>query len=285
MEKITEIERRIKQKLSPRVFNKLAKETRFIQRARKTEGFDIFWSIISGFVIGQATEIAGMLRAFIKDTSMPINYSTWYNRLAKAGFAEFMREAATYLINHMYTQHLATEGLLKQFDDIHIQDGSSLAINDLLKKIFPGRFTKTAPAAIELHVYFSLRYGSFHGVDLAPDTVSEYKFMPQATEYRLKNTLSLFDRGYNSIDHLHDIEQSLGFFLVRMKDNMSPRVLWANSKDQRRDAYFRNKPLQKIKLNRKENYDFTVSFDKKKNFDAYGLSPYGTRLQKNMFCF
>lgn len=270
MKKITEIERKLKQKLSPKVFNKLAKETQFIQRARKTEGFDIFWSIISGFVIGQATEIAGMLRAFIKDTDVHINYSTWYNRLAKAGFAEFMRAAAAYLINHMYTQHLATAGLLKQFNDIHIQDGSSLAINDLLKKVFPGRFTKTAPAAIELHVYFSLRFGSFHGVDLAADTVSEYKFMPKPIEYHLKNTLSLFDRGYNSIADLHVIEEAQGYFLVRMKDNMSPRVLWANHKDQRRDAYFRNKPLQNIKLNRKENYDFNVIFDKKKSFAAYG---------------
>jgi len=270
MKKITEIEKKLKKKLSPKVFNKLAKETRFIQRVRKTEGFDIFWSIISGFVIGQATEIAGMLRAFIKDGGKRVNYSAWYNRLAKAGFAEFMREVAMYLINHMYTQHLKPEGLLKQFDDIHIQDGSSLAINDLLKKTFPGRFKKTAPAAIELHAYFSLRYGSFHGVDLAPDTVSEYKFMPKATEHRLKNTLSLFDRGYNSIDHLHDIEQAQGFFMVRMKENMNPRVLWANHKDQRRDVHFRNKPLQEIKLNRKENYDFNVIFDKKKSFDACG---------------
>jgi Transposase DDE domain len=275
MEKITEIERKLKQKLSPKVFNKLAKQTQFIQRARKTEGFDIFWSIISGFVIGQATEIAGMLRAFIKDTDMPINYSAWYNRLAKAGFAEFMREAATYLINHMYTQHLATEGLLKQFDDIHIQDGSSLAINDLLKKIFPGRFTKTSPAAIELHVYFSLRYGSFHGVALAPDTVSEYKFMPKPREYQLTNTLSLFDRGYNSIDHLYVIEEANGYFMVRMKDNMNPTVLWANHQDQRKDSYFRNKPLQKIKLNRKENYDFNVVFDKKNGSATCVSLPYG----------
>ena len=275
MKKITEIERKLKKKLSPKIFNRLAKETSFIQRARKTEGFDIFWSIISGFVIGQATEIAGMLRAFIKDTDVQIHYSAWHKRLAKAGFAEFMREVAMYLINHMYTQHLKTEGLLKQFDDIHIQDGSSLAINDLLKSIFPGRFTNTAPAAIELHVYFSLRYGSFHGVDLAADTVSEYKFMPQATEYRLANTLSLFDRGYNSLDHAHDIEEAQGFFMIRMKENMTPRVLWANHKDQRRDAYFRNKPLQKIKLNRKENYDFNVVFDKKKSSGACVSLPYG----------
>lgn len=270
MKKITEIEKRLKQKLSPRIFNRLAKETRFIQRTRKTKAFNLFWSLIGGFVTGQTTEIAGMVRAFTRDTNIGINYSAMYNRLAKEGFPEFMREVAAYLINHVHTQHLDATGLLKRFDDVHIQDGSSLTINDRLAKIFPGRFTKTSPAAIELHAYFSLRYGSFHGVALAPDTVSEYKFMPTPGEYCLKNTLSLFDRGYNSIDSLHDIEQEQGFFLVRMKTNMTPRILWANHKDQRQDNYFRNKPLQRIKLNRKENYDFNVAFDKKNSSNACG---------------
>ena len=56
--------------------------------------------------------------------------------------------------------------------------------------------------------------------------------------------------------------------MVRMKDNMNPRVLWVNHKDQRRNVYFKIKPLQKIKLNRKENYDFNVIFDKKNSFVA-----------------
>lgn len=266
MEKITEIEKKLKQKLSPKVFDKLAKNTRpKVQRRRKVEAFSLFWSLTSGFVVGQATEIAGMLRAFIRDTGVKMNYSALYNRMAKEGFCEFMREVAAHLINHVYNQHLNSQGLLKRSRDVHIQDGSSLAINNRLKEIFPGRFTATSPAAIELHACFSLRYGSFHGVTLAPDVVSEYKFMPKPTEYDLKDTLNLFDRGYNSIDGLHDSEDGQGYFLVRMKDNMNPRVLWVNHKDQRRDGYFNNKSLRKIRLNRAKNYDFTVVFDNKKN--------------------
>jgi hypothetical protein len=276
MEKITEIERKLKQKLSPKVFDKLARETRFIQRVRKAEAFSLFWSLASGFVVGQATEIAGMLRAFIRDTGIKVNYSALYKRLAKEGFGDFMREIAVHLINHVYTHHLDARGLLENFKDILIQDGSSLAINDRLKKIFPGRFSTISPAAVELHAFFSLRYGSFHGVTLAPDVVSEYKFMPKPTEYDLKDTLSLFDRGYNSIEGLHDIEEGQGYFLVRMKDNLNPLVLWANHKDQRRDCYFRNKPLQKIKLNRGENYDFNVVFDKKNSLNVCASSPCGT---------
>jgi hypothetical protein len=284
MNKITQIKKELKKKLSPRILNRIAKETEFIQRTRKTEGFNMFWSIISGFVIGQATEIAGMLRAYAKDTGIQINYSAWYNRLSKAGFANFMCEMANYLINHLYTQRLCQTGLLNRFDDIFIQDGSSLSIHNRLRNIFPGRFTKTAPAAIELHMFFSLRFGNIQGLTLAPDTVSEYKFMPKPVEHHLENTLSLFDRGYNSIDALHDIERGKGYVLVRMKENINPKVLFANHKDQRKDNYFRNKPLQQIKLKRKQNYDFTVCFRKKNGFNIAASSPYGIPKQRNMCC-
>ena len=284
MNKVTQIKKELKKKLSPRIFNKIAQKTQFIQRSRKTEGFNIFWSIISGFAIGQATEIAGMLRAYTKDTGIKLNYSAWYKRLSKEGFANFMCEIASHLINHLYVQRLDVKGLLNKFDDVYIQDGSTLTINNILKKVFPGRFTKTSPAAIELHMYFSLRYGSIQGVHLAPDTVSEYQFMPKQTEYHLENTLSLFDRGYNSIGNLHEIELGQGYFLVRMKENINPKVLFANYKDQRQDQYFRNKPLQKIKLNRKQNYDFTVKFNKKNNFNIRVSSPCGIQTPRNMFC-
>lgn len=284
MEKITQIKTELKKKLSPKVLNKIARETEFIQRTRKTEGFNVFWSIISGFVIGQATEIAGMLRAYQKDTGIKINYSAWYNRLSKAGFANFMCEMADYLINHLYTQRLRAQGLLDRFDDVLIQDGSTLSINNLLQDVFPGRFTKTAPAAIELHLFFSLRFGNIQGLNLAPDTVSEYKFMPKPEEHNLQNTLSLFDRGYNSIDDLHDIELGNGYVLVRMKENINPMVLFANHKDQRTDQYFRNKPLRNIKLNRKQNYDLTVCFKKKNGSSMHESLLYGTPRRRNMFC-
>ena len=233
----------------------------------------MFWSLTGGFVVGQANEIAGMLRAFIRDTGIRMNYSAWYNRLAKEEFSEFMRKIAMHLINHVYMHYLTSQGLLETFQDVNIQDGSSLVINDRLKNIFPGRFSATSPAAIELHAFFSLRYASFHGVTLAPDVVSEYKFMPKSGEYDLRNTLNLFDRGYNSLDDLHVIEQEEGCFLVRWRSNTTPRILWVNhqGKDQRKDGYFKNEQFKNIRLNRGENYDFAVAFNNKTTFHCLRL--------------
>ena len=39
---------------------------------------------------------------------------------------------------------------------IVIQDGSSFAIKDALKEVFPGRFKKVKPAAVEAHATLGL---------------------------------------------------------------------------------------------------------------------------------
>lgn len=261
MDNLTDVMKEIKQNLSCEIFDDMARDTKLIQRAGKYEGHAMFWSIVGGFCVGQATEIAGMLRAFIKDTGIHLGYSAWYDRLSKDEFCVFMKEAAEHFINHVYTQHLDVKGRwLGQFRDIYIQDGSSFGINDLLHEYYPGRFTHTSPAAVELHVFHSLRYGCPQTINLAPDSVSEYQFMPTENNADLAQTLSLMDRGYGSLEKLHKIEQEDGFFVVRMKDNINPIIVSVNKADDRLSRYFKDKLFQDVRLKRKNNYDFKVQF-------------------------
>lgn len=261
MDNITDVIKEIKQNLSSETFDHMAHDTKLIERAGKYEGHALFWSIVGGFCVGQATEIAGMLRTFSKDTGISLNYSAWYNRLSKDEFSVFMKEAATHFVNHVYTQHLDIKGqLLDQFRDIYIQDGSSFGINDLLAEYYPGRFTHTAPAAVELHVFHSLRYACPQTINLAPDSISEYQFMPTENNADLAQTLSLLDRGYGSLKRLNKIEQEDGCFIVRMKDNINPSIVSVNRADNRLDHCFKGKLFQDVILKRKNNYDFKVQF-------------------------
>ena len=261
MDNLTDVMREIKQNFATEIFDDMARDTKLVERVRKYEGHALFWSIIGGFCVGQATEIAGMLRTFTKDTGIHMNYSAWYNRLSKNEFSVFMRQAVTHFINHIYTEHLDVQGdLLNQFRDIYIQDGSSFGINDLLHEYYPGRFTHTSPAAVELHIFHSLRYGSPETINLAPDSVSEYQFMPTENNADLFKTLSLFDRGYSSLKRLHNIEQEEGCFIVRMKDNINPLIVSTHKADGRPSHYFKNKTFQEVTLKKKKDYDFKVEF-------------------------
>jgi len=92
-------------------------------------------------------------------------------------FTEWLRlllaKAMSLLWSHYWT-HL--EGLWVFFDDVRVHDGSSWAIHDDLKDKFPGRFSKTAPAALELHATFSLLRGQICQLQLAADSESEHHF-------------------------------------------------------------------------------------------------------------
>jgi hypothetical protein len=267
MDNMSAVMKKIKENLSATAFDEMARSTKLVERTGKYEGHALFWSIVGGFGVGQATEIAGMLRAFSKDTGISMNYSAWYKRLAKDEFPVFMRQTATHFINHMCTEHLNVKGdLLDQFRDIYMQDGSSFGINKLLNEYYPGRFTKTSPAAVELHVFYSLRNACPEVIALAPDTVSEYQFMPTGEDADLANTLSLFDRGYGSLDRLHDIELEDGFFIVRMKDNINPTIISVNKKDSRSSHYFKNQLFQNVKLKKNKDYDFKVQFNNDNQF-------------------
>lgn len=255
---IDSIVRKLEKNLSPQFLDNLCQSTGLIQRQRKYAGHVLFWSVLGGFCLGNAPEIAGMLRAFNQDTGLDIQYNAFYKRLQKPGFAVLMKQACHHLLNHLHTDNpFLQPWLLGNFRDIFIQDGSSFALNDLLQDLYPGRFTHNAPAAVELHVFHSLRNAVPQSVTLAPDSVSEYQFMPTAENIDLANTLSLFDRGYGSIPRLHLIEEAGGFFICRMRTNTNPRILSASSSSETDSR----KLFQNVSLKKKRDYEFLVRFE------------------------
>ena len=64
------------------------------------------------------------------------------------------------------------------FRHLVIQDGSSFAIHDGLREVFPGRFKAVKPAAVELHTTMDLLCDAPTTVVLTPDTTSEQAFLP-----------------------------------------------------------------------------------------------------------
>ena len=59
------------------------------------------------------------------------------------------------------------------FRHLILQDGSSFAMHDGLREVFPGCFKADKPAAIELHTTMDLRCDAPTTVLLTPDTANE----------------------------------------------------------------------------------------------------------------
>jgi len=143
-----------------------------------------------------------------------------------------------------------------QFKDVQAHDGSSWAIRDSLSEVYPGRFNKVSPAAIEMHCTYSLKYFCFQQSVIAPDTQSEHDFIPEGE----KDVLYLLDRGYLNNPKLQRIEDAGGFFINRATMTINPLIekVYGTSLTQKRlrEGYQLNHRALKKGL----NYDFLVRF-------------------------
>jgi Transposase DDE domain len=201
-----------------------ARECRWLRRLRDITPLALVVACLSTLGTSKATWIADILRTFNAFTGLSIRYKPFHNQLRKAAFPEFMRRLLERTLEKM-TRPVLSAGLgskLGKFRDVLLHDGSSFALNDGLKKQWPGRFTKVSPAAVELHVTMSAFDDNPIQITLAPDKEAERALGPKASD--LRDCLLLEDRGYEHRQFFLDMQSAGGFFIVRGNKAIRPIV-------------------------------------------------------------
>lgn len=203
---------------------RIARSTRLTKRMRDVTPLPLLVACISALGASEANWIADILRAFNAFTRKSVQYKPFHNQLRKAAFPEFMRLVLQEALGNLTMPVL--RGLptskLAMFKDIRIHDGTSFAVNDSLRKLWPGRFTKSSPAAIELHVTMSALEDNPIKIVLAADKESEQNFAPDADG--LADILSLEDRGYQNRARFRAIQEAHGFFITRGTKSIRPTI-------------------------------------------------------------
>ena len=130
--------------------------------------------------------LADFHRGFNALLGTTITYKAFYNQVAKPHFADFARTMTSRLIGDMTLKVLgfAKGRAFAEFRHIVLQDGSSFAIHDGLREVFPGRFKVVKPAAVELHATMDLLCDAPTTVVLTPDTTNEQAFLPEPATLR-----------------------------------------------------------------------------------------------------
>lgn len=206
----------------------------FCRRQRLITPFRFGLSVVASMASQQVQSIADLQRDFNALWEMEVSYKAFYNQLAKASGAEFLRTSLCDLMGKLTMKVLGFQkgDALSAFHRIILQDGSSFAIHDALCQVFPGRFNTVKPAAVELHCTMDLLRDAPLTIVLTPDTASEQDYLPQPEN--LKGALFLADRGYLNLTYLRDVDRHGGFFVVRAKEGLNPRVIDAYREDGKR---------------------------------------------------
>jgi len=247
---------------SEALLNASGKDAKLCRRERIITPFRLGLALTATCASQRVETLADFHRGFNALWGTSITYKAFYNQVAKPHFADFARTMAERLIGEMTLKVLGFQKgqAFAEFHHIVIQDGSSFAIHDGLREVFPGRFKAVKPAAVELHATMDLLCDAPTIVVLTPDTTNEQAFLPEPAT--LTGSLLLADRGYIGLDYLRRVAQARGFFIIRAKAGMNPQVVEAFREDGKRLCSLRNKPLQAIhaQLPKRQRVDLVVQW-------------------------
>ena len=117
------------------------------QRQRIITPFRLGLALTTTCASQHVETIADFHCAFNAFWGTTITYKAFYNQVAKPHFADFARTMAARLISDMTLKVLGFEKgrAFGEFRHIVLQDGSSFAIHDSLREVFPGRFKPSSP--------------------------------------------------------------------------------------------------------------------------------------------
>ena len=171
---------------SEALLNACGTEAKLCRRQRVITPFRLGLALPATCASPRVETLADFHRGFhaLFDTTIP--YNAFSNQVAKPHFATCMGTMASRLIGDMTLKVLGFEKgrAFAAFRHIVIQDGSSFAMHDALREVFPGRFNVVKPAAVELHTTMDLLCDAPTTVVLTPDTASEQPFLPEPAALR-----------------------------------------------------------------------------------------------------
>ena len=201
------------------------RQSRHCRRLRDVTPQRLVCALVESLGASRVETVADILRTFNAQTGLNVQYKAFHNRLAKPTFPHFIRQVYRDILRNLSANVLrpAADGKLAHFQDLVIQDGSSFAVHDALAQTFGGRFTAIRPAAVELHTFLSVFHDQVIDVEAAPDKEAEQHFLPAPES--LTGKLFLADRGYQSLEYWEKVQAAGGFFLVRGKRDLNPRLL------------------------------------------------------------
>lgn len=215
--------------LSDDALEELARETGFAQRrARVASSSTVAWALLLALG-GQLTRyISDVLRTLNARDGTTLRYKPFWKRLARPGFPAFTKALFQQLVRSLTVRVLERQAgsVVSLLSDILIDDGCSFAIADGLAQVFPGRFTKVKPAAVELHGHMSLLTGNLKHVELAADKEAERQFVPPAHALPA-HSLTLRDRGYIDAKYFAALEErdTPAYLICRVRRDLNPVIM------------------------------------------------------------
>ena len=160
--------------------NAWGKDVKLCRRERTSTPLRLGRALTATCACQRVETLADVPRGFPALCDTTITYKAFSNHVATPRLADCARTLASRLIGDMTLNVLGcTRGrACAALRHIVIQDGSSLALQEALREVFPGRCKAVKPAAGARHATMDGRCEAPTTVVLTPATTNEQAFLP-----------------------------------------------------------------------------------------------------------
>src|SRR5262249_40565769 len=161
------------------LLNACGKDVKFCRRQRVITPLRLGLALTATCASQRVETIADFHAGFHALFGTTVTDKAFDNQVAKAHFADCARTMAARLMSDMTLKVLGFEQgrAFRELRHLLLQDGSSCAIHDGWREVFPGRFQGVKPAAVELHPTMDVLCDAPTTVVLTPDTANEQAFL------------------------------------------------------------------------------------------------------------
>ncbi|XZM35289.1 IS4 family transposase (plasmid) [Clostridium perfringens] len=201
--------------------NKIAKDTKFIQRkgsitAKDFLMFNVFYG--SDICIAPLSQLVSKYDMLF---SKQLSKQALDKRFNKHS-VEFMKEI---FVKFLYSQNNTLTNLERTlrtyFDRVIINDSTSFTLPKEFKKKFPGSGGVASPSSIKVQLQYELLTGSFMNIDIFSGIKNDVEYLKTMKKYKDYKDLKLADLGYFKIDYLKRLDKSGTSFISKVKSNTS----------------------------------------------------------------
>ncbi len=193
--------------------NKMAKETKFVQRKSKMTGSVFLMTFVFGFIDNPRLSLVDLTEFCEDHFAIDISSQGLDERIHKYTliFFQNMFFLALTIFRHTVLIPLAT---LTQFSEVNIVDSTTISLPENLSAKFPGSGGSGSKAALKLQLTFDFLTGCFNSVDITDGITPDQAYKKHLDQIK-PNSLNLFDLGYFSLDNLKTFFDKGAYFLSR----------------------------------------------------------------------
>ena len=219
--KLKYLSKSIKECFDINAINKIAKDTKFIQRKGSITAKDfLMFNVFYGSDICTA-QLSQLVSKYDMLFSKQLSKQALDKRFNKHS-VEFMKEIFVKFLYYQNNTLTNLERTLRTyFDRVIINDSTSFVLPKEFKKKFSGSGGVASPSSLKVQLQYELLTGSFMNIDIFSGIKNDVDYLKTMKKYKNNKDLKLADLGYFKIDYLKRLDKSGTSFISKVKSNTS----------------------------------------------------------------